>query len=211
MLNLYFESEPRRIPAKPRLIYLQRLPLTRARKGFFLWFKPAVWWTSVNRYHGFSRVGREKILSPFLEHSEEHVGLLNRFCNILPQDLTPVHVKITRSTNLLIVCRRKLKLSTYLHTISYNHISFLSTRLHVRPSFSDKVTFSVRARKKTMEPIDWRPRKPRFRQTEKNPWRARVSGSRCNQAIAHVRYIKILTWLRGFLVIFLYLVLVSGA
>ena len=37
-----------------------------------------------------SRVGREKILSPFLEHSEEHVGLLNRFCNILPQDLTPV-------------------------------------------------------------------------------------------------------------------------
>ena len=76
----------------------------------------------------FSRVGREKILSPFLEHSEEHVGLLNRFCNILPQDLTAIHVKITRSTNLSSVCRRKLKLSTYLHTISYNHISFLNTR-----------------------------------------------------------------------------------
>ena len=53
----------------------------------------------------FSRVGREKILSPFLEHSEEHVGLLNRFCNILPQDLTAIHVKITRSTNLSSVCR----------------------------------------------------------------------------------------------------------
>ena len=76
----------------------------------------------------FSRVGPEKILCPFLEHSEEHVGLLNRFCNILPQDLTSVHVKITRSKNLLSFCPRKLKLSTYLHTISYNHISFLNTR-----------------------------------------------------------------------------------
>ena len=37
------------------------------------------------------------------------------------------HVKITRSTNLLSVCRRKLKLSTYLHFVSYKHISFLNT------------------------------------------------------------------------------------
>ena len=34
VLNLYFESEPWRIPAKPRLVYLQRLLLTRALKGF---------------------------------------------------------------------------------------------------------------------------------------------------------------------------------
>ena len=47
---------------------------------------------------------------------------LSRFCKILPQDLTPLHVKITRSTNLLSVCRRKLKFSTYLNTVSYNHI-----------------------------------------------------------------------------------------
>ena len=52
---------------------------------------------------------------------------LNHFCNILLQDLTPLHVKITRSTNLLSVCRGGLKLSTYLHTVSYNHISFLNT------------------------------------------------------------------------------------
>ena len=32
---------------------LQRLPLTRALKGFFLRFKPAFCWTSINRYHGF--------------------------------------------------------------------------------------------------------------------------------------------------------------
>ena len=52
----------------------------------------------------------------------------SRFCNILLQDLTPLHVKITRRTNLLSVFGRKLKLSTYLHTASYNHISFLNTR-----------------------------------------------------------------------------------
>ena len=54
VLNLYFESEPSCIPAKPRLIYLQRLPVTRPLKGFFLRFKPAVWWTSINRYHAFA-------------------------------------------------------------------------------------------------------------------------------------------------------------
>ena len=47
---------------------------------------------------------------------------LSRFCSILLQDLTPLHVKITRSTNLLSVCRRKFKLSIHLHTVlSYNH------------------------------------------------------------------------------------------
>ena len=56
----------------------------------------------------FSRVGQEKILYLFLEHSENHTSVWNR--------LTPLLVKITRSTNLLSVCRRKLKLSTYLHT-----------------------------------------------------------------------------------------------
>ena len=51
------------------------------------------------------------------------------FCNILLKDLTPLHVKIMSNTNLSSVCRRKLKLSTYLHTLSYNHIlSFLNTR-----------------------------------------------------------------------------------
>ena len=38
-----------------------------------------------------------------------------------------LHVKITRSTNLCSVCRRRLELSTYLNTESYNHINFLNT------------------------------------------------------------------------------------
>ena len=54
---------------------LQRLPLTRALKGFYLRFKPPFWWASINRYPGFSRAGLEKIFSPVLEHSEEFVGV----------------------------------------------------------------------------------------------------------------------------------------
>ena len=56
--------------------------------------------------------------------------LLSYFCTILLQDLTPLHVKIMRSTNLLIICWRKLKL-TYLLTESYNHINFFNIHLQL--------------------------------------------------------------------------------
>ena len=71
----------------------------------------------------FSHVGQEKNSS-----TRRKMSALSCFCNILLQGLTPLHVKITRSTNLLSVCRRKLKLLTYLHAVSYNHIIFLNTR-----------------------------------------------------------------------------------
>ena len=67
----------------------------------------------------------------FPRFSSTHGGRcrrLSRFYIILLQDLTPLHVKITRSANLLRFCRWKIKLPTYLHTVSYNHISFLNTR-----------------------------------------------------------------------------------
>ena len=105
---------------------LQRLPLTRALRGFFLRFKPAVWWMSINCYHGFHTLAKRRFFPPF-SSTRRNMLALKPFCNILQQDLTPLHVKITRSANLLSVCRRKLKLSTYLHTVSYNHISFLNT------------------------------------------------------------------------------------
>ena len=61
-------------------------------------------------------------------------GALRRICrhfsqfrNILLQDLTLLYVKTMRSINLLSVFWRKLKLLTYLHTVSYNHLSFLNT------------------------------------------------------------------------------------
>ena len=46
---------------------------------------------------------------------------LSRICNILLQDPAQLHVKITRSTNLLSVCRRKLKLSPYSHCKLQQH------------------------------------------------------------------------------------------
>ena len=102
------------------------LPLTRALEGLFIWFKPAFWWTSINCYYGYSRVGLERILS--LSQAPGRIcRRLSRFCNILLQDMTPLHVMIMRSSNLLSVCHKKFKLSTYLHTVSYNHVSFLNT------------------------------------------------------------------------------------
>ena len=72
----------------------------------------------------FSRVGQKKILSPFFERSEEKMSALKLFLQLyFATDLSPLHVKISRSTNLWSPCRRKLKLSTYLNTLSYNHIS----------------------------------------------------------------------------------------
>ena len=65
---------------------------------------------------------------PVSQAPERICRRLSRFCNILLQDLTPLYVKITRSKNLLSVCQRKLKLSTYLHIVSYNHISFVTRR-----------------------------------------------------------------------------------
>ena len=68
---------------------------------------------------------------------------LSRFCNILLPDLAPLHVKITRSTNLLSVCRRKLKLPTYLHTVSYEHISFLNARSQFVRVLASSVFYSI--------------------------------------------------------------------
>ena len=44
---------------------LQGLPLTRALEEFFLRFTTAFWLTSINRYHGFSRVGLARFFPRF--------------------------------------------------------------------------------------------------------------------------------------------------
>ena len=65
---------------------------------------------------------------PCFKSTRKNMSAFKPFFNILLPDLAPLHVKITKSTNLLSVCRRKLKLPTYLHTVSYKHISFLNAR-----------------------------------------------------------------------------------
>ena len=115
---------------------LQWLPLTRAVKGFFLQLKPAIWWTSIKHYHGFTHWTRKDSFpaSRALEGKCQH---LNGFCDILLQDLTPYHPKIMRDMNLLRVCRRKLKLWTYLHTVrltqyAHNLSEFLLVLISIR-------------------------------------------------------------------------------
>ena len=44
---------------------LQGLPLTRTLEEFFLRFTTAFWLTSINRYHGFSRVGLARFFPRF--------------------------------------------------------------------------------------------------------------------------------------------------
>ena len=98
---------------------LQRLPLISALKGFCRRFKPAVWWTSINRCcHSFHALAKGRLFPRFSSTHGGRCRRLSRFYIILLQDLTLLHVKITRSTNLLSFCRRKIKLSTYLHTVS---------------------------------------------------------------------------------------------
>ena len=84
---------------------------------FFLWFKSAIWWTSINPNLVYALANRR-----FFPRFSSTRRKMWAFKPVL------LHVKITRSTNLCSVCRRRLELSTYLNTESYNHISFLNTR-----------------------------------------------------------------------------------
>ena len=93
---------------------LQWLPLTRAPRGF----------SSIQTYGSVEvnqPLAKRRIFSPFLKHFGRKFWHLSRFCNTLLQDLTPLHVKITRSA--MSVCRRKPKLWTFLHTVSYKWIT----------------------------------------------------------------------------------------
>ena len=96
---------------------------TRPQRFFFFGFKPAFWWTSINRYHGFSRVGPERTLSPFLEHSEEQVVL-----QYFATGSGTASCQDYEEYEFVECLSEKLKLSTYLQTVSNNHISFLNAR-----------------------------------------------------------------------------------
>ena len=102
-------------------ICLQRLPLTCALKGFFRRVQTCVL-VDVNQPLSwfFTRWPRADSF-PVSRALGRTCPRLSRFCNILLQDPAQLHVKITRSTNLLSVCRRKLKLSPYTHCKLQQH------------------------------------------------------------------------------------------
>ena len=100
---------------------LQRLPLTRALKGFFLRVQTCVL-VDVNQPLPWFFTRWPRVDSfPVSRAPGRTCPRLSRFCNILLQDPAQLHVKITRSTNLLSVCRRKLKLSPYTHCKLQSH------------------------------------------------------------------------------------------
>ena len=96
--------------------------LTRALKGFFLWFKPANWRTSINPNLVYALANRR--FFPRFSSTRREMSAFKQFL---------LHVKIAMSTNLWSVCRRKLELSTYLNTESYNQISFLRKHFRKQP------------------------------------------------------------------------------
>ena len=57
----------------------------------------------MNRYHGFHASYKRRFF-PCFSSTRRNMSAFKPFCNILLQDLTPLHVNITRSTNLLNVC-----------------------------------------------------------------------------------------------------------
>ena len=70
-----------------------------------------------------------RILSPFLEHLKEYVGVWAFFA-IFCFGIWHHFMSRLWGIQCVSVCQRKLKLSTYLHTVSYNHIlRFLNKRL----------------------------------------------------------------------------------
>ena len=76
----------------------------------------------------FFTLGLERIPSPFLEHSEEYVGvsaIVALFCYRIWHRFMS---RLREEYEFVECFQRKLKLSTYLHTVGYNHISFLNTR-----------------------------------------------------------------------------------
>ena len=94
---------------------LQRLPLTRALKGFFLQVQTCVLVDVNQPLPWFFTCWPRADSFPVSRALGRTCPRLSRFCNILLQDPAQLHVKIMRSTNLLSVCRRKLKLSPYTH------------------------------------------------------------------------------------------------
>ena len=96
-------------------------------KVFSFGFKPAFWWTSINRYHGFSRFGPEQILSPFLEHSEEHARV-SAVSAIFCYRIRHSFMSRLRGVRIGWVFVGGNSNNRHTHTVSYNHISFLNAR-----------------------------------------------------------------------------------
>ena len=117
------------MPCLPRRHYIDRCitaVTTNTRPQRF--FCPGSNLRSGGRQSTVTMVFHALVHSRFFSRFSSTRKNMSAFKPFLLQNPALHHVHITRSTNLLSVCWRKRKLSTYLHTVSYNHISFLNAR-----------------------------------------------------------------------------------
>ena len=110
---------------------LQQYPLTCALKGFFSSVQTCLLVDVSQLLPWFFTHWSRKDSFPVSRALERICRCLSLFCNILLYDLTPLHVKIMRNTMCECLSKEtQINLSTYLNTVSYNHIlRFLNKRL----------------------------------------------------------------------------------
>ena len=109
------------------IIRLQRLPLTRALKGFFLRVQTCVLVDVNQPLPWFFTRCPEQILSPFLEHSEEHARV-SAVSAIFCYRIRHSFMSRLRGVRIGWVFVGGNSNNRHTHTVSYNHISFLNAR-----------------------------------------------------------------------------------
>ena len=99
-----------------RKLFISLRALTRALKGFFLQFKPAFWWMSINSYMVFHALTKsQRRFFPRFSSTRKNMTAFKPFLQYLALGSDTASCQ---DLYLLIVCRRKLKLSTYLRTVN---------------------------------------------------------------------------------------------
>ena len=103
----------------------KHLPLTRTLKGFFLWFKPAVWWTTINCYHGFHALAKRGFFPRFsstwrnmwafklfLQNFDDIFSTVLPFFSMSTVLLEPITLEINKINNdCIFLCICELKMS----------------------------------------------------------------------------------------------------
>ena len=115
--------------AMPLELQQDRGRRTNCQTKMFMWvfrFKPAVWWTSINRYHGFHALAKRRFFTCFTSTRR----ITPAFKPFLQYFRTGWHLFMSRLRGVRICWVFVGGSLNYrlIYALSYNHISFLNTR-----------------------------------------------------------------------------------
>ena len=79
----------------------------------------------------------------FPDRLSEETQIVDSFTHCKLQSHALSQYTLATRQNFLSVCRRKLKLLTHLHTVSYNHIRFLNTRTRLVRILASSEYYSI--------------------------------------------------------------------